>query len=255
MRYVAPSAKEPVYVVVAAATDIGATAAANAAITSETKSFLPIPASPRRPPVVSGESSAPSLGDFPENSGGLGVDGRSLRSRLGQVEAVPVRVLAVDVDDPLQPRLLEQACGDARAIARRTMHGNRRVVRDLVRAAGDVGHVHVDGPGDVASHPLVLVAHVDDGHGLRAQHPLRQVLDVHGLKAGQLAPARAPRVHPAIELAGDDVETDAQQLPLRLAVLRLCASSEHERPAARDEPADPGADGAVDADVVAARDV
>src|SRR5207248_9453131 len=78
---------------------------------------------------------------------------------------------------------------------------------------------------------------------------------VHGLKARQLAPARAPRVHPAVELAGDDVETDAQQLALRLAVLRLRTSSKHERPAARDEPANPGADGAVDADVVAARDV
>src|SRR5438552_12591891 len=39
------------------------------------------------------------------------------RDRLRQVEAVPVAVFAVHVDDPLQPRLLEQARRDPRPIA------------------------------------------------------------------------------------------------------------------------------------------
>src|SRR5438094_5244275 len=70
-------------------------------------------------------------------------NGVTLNPTLGEVEAVPVRVLAVDVDDPLQPSLLEKARGDARAIAGRAVHRDGRVVGNLVRAAGDVRHVDV----------------------------------------------------------------------------------------------------------------
>jgi hypothetical protein len=118
-----------------------------------------------------------------------------------------------------------------------------------------IGHVHVHGAWDVACHPLVLVAHVDHGHGLRAQHPLRHVLHIDGLKRRHVAAARPPRVDAAVQVTRDGVVPDAQQLSLRLAQIPVSGADQHEGTATGDEPSHPRADRTVDADAVAARDV
>src|SRR5439155_6782482 len=179
----------------------------------------------------------------------------TLDPALSQMKAVPVRVLAVDVDDPLEARLLEQAGRDARAITRGAMYGDRRIVWNLGRATGNVGHVHVHRAGDMARRPLMLVARVDHRHRLGAKYPLRHVFDVDRFAAREVAAAGAPRIHAAVELTCDGVEADAQELALRLAMLGFAAAGEHDGTPARDEPADPHADRAVDADAVAAWDV
>src|SRR5438445_12615318 len=206
--------------------------------TSETKSFLPNPAI--------GVTSCPQTRQLSR---------LTLDPALSQMKAVPVRVLAVDVDDPLEARLLEQAGRDARAITRGAMYGDRRIVWNLGRATGNVGHVHVHRAGDMARRPLMLVARVDHRHRLGAKYPLRHVFDVDRFEAREVAAAGAPRIHAAVELTCDGVEADAQELALRLAMVGFAAAGEHDGTPARDEPADPHADRAVDADAVAAWDV
>src|SRR5207253_2293534 len=71
----------------------------------------------------------------------------------------------------------------------------------------------------------------------------------------QLAAARAPCVHSAVQLTRDAIKADAQQLALRSYLLLVRAAGQDERPAPRDQPADPRADRTVDAYLVAARNV
>src|SRR5438093_13784863 len=53
-----------------------------------------------------------------------------VRDRLRQMQAShPVLVRRVDVDDLRQPRLLEQAGGDARPVPNPAMHGHGRIFR------------------------------------------------------------------------------------------------------------------------------
>src|SRR2546427_12842856 len=64
-----------------------------------------------------------------------------------------------------------------------------------------------------------------------------------------------PRFDTAVQAARDGVVADPEQLPLRLAQLFVTSADEDQRTTARDQPADPRTDRAVDPDVVTARDV
>src|ERR1700687_3547445 len=109
--------------------------------------------------------------------------------------------------------------------------------------------------GHVAGRPLVLVSRIDHGDGLRAQDPLRQVLDVFGLDGRRLPPPALPRIHAYVEAAGHAVEPDSLELALGVSMLRVATAYQHDRPAARDQPSHPRAERAAQADAVAARDV
>src|SRR5215472_13612120 len=104
-------------------------------------------------------------------------------------------------------------------------------------------------------HPLIFVAGVNHGHGLRAEDPRRQVCDLGGLESGQVAAAGRPGVNAPLEMADNAVVADAKELPVGLGVLAPAAAGEDDGPAAFDHPADPGAERTLHADVIAARDV
>src|SRR5205807_7253288 len=101
----------------------------------------------------------------------------------------------------------------------------------------------------------MLVPGVDHGHRLRADHPLRHVLDINRFEGRHITATRPPRVHAPIKRAGDGVETNPQQLAPRLLVLRVSPARQHDRPASCDEPAHPRAHRPVDTDVVAPWDM
>src|SRR5882762_6350430 len=92
-------------------------------------------------------------------------------SGLGQVQAVPVGVRAMDVDDPLQPRLLQEARRDPSPVAGGAVDGHRRLARYFLSSERDVGDINMHRARDVSARPLVLVASVDHGHRLRAENP------------------------------------------------------------------------------------
>src|SRR5438552_11127421 len=95
----------------------------------------------------------------------------------------PILVGRVDVNDPFQAGLLQQACGDSGAIADAAMHRDGRVARNLGCMMRDVRDVHVHGAGGVTCGTFVIVPRVEDRHDLAAQDPRGQVLDVGGLES------------------------------------------------------------------------
>src|SRR5262249_5580202 len=107
----------------------------------------------------------------------------------------------------------------------------------------------------VAMDPLIFIAGVHYGHGLRAEDPRRQVRDLGRLEGGQVAAAGRPGFDAAVEMADDAVVADPEELPVGLGVLAPAAAGEDDRPASFDHPTDPGAERTLHAHVVAARDV
>ena len=101
------------------------------------------------------------------------------------------------------------------------MHGHRGIAGQLVGMVLDGGDRQVDGAGHVAVHPLVFVARVDHGGGLGGEDPGRQVLDLSGFEAAQLATAGCPGVNPAIEVPEHGVIADPEKLTMGVGELLL----------------------------------
>src|SRR5205823_8518024 len=81
----------------------------------------------------------------------LAIAGRLCRYRLRQVKlSRPVVERCVDVDDPGQARLLEQARGDAGPVADAAVHRHRGAAGYVGRMVRHVGDVHVHGAGHMA---------------------------------------------------------------------------------------------------------
>ena len=82
---------------------------------------------------------------------------------------------------------------------------------------------------DVAGAPFARRAHVDDRLSARGARSLAQLAGADEFERWQLgAPAVAPRLEAAVEVAGDGVEAHAQQLPARLVGLRGSLDEEHK---------------------------
>src|SRR3954463_11460562 len=119
-------------------------------------------------------------------------------------EAPPGADAAVtDVDHLVESLALKQCGREAAALAPAAYGGDRAIPRQLVQPIDEIAVGDVQCPRHVTRGELIRIADVQDRDLVAALETLRERVEVDQREPRDGAFLRAPRCHPALEVAAD----------------------------------------------------